>query len=84
MSTTPEEPRPLSPTEVANRLGISRRTVARWTARGMLPAFVLPNGQRRYRVADVEAAMQRYQPGEGDADDVDAEDDRARPRVGAA
>lgn len=85
MSHEPERSRPLSPTEVADRLGISRRTVARWTERGILPAFVLPNGQRRYHVADVEAAMKRYQPGAHDeGDDVDAEADLVGVRSGAA
>lgn len=88
MSTPPEGPRPLSPTEVAQRLGISRRTVARWTERGILPAFVLPNGQRRYLVPDVEAALRRYEPGEhhdhpDDLDD-DADPEQVSAQVGAA
>ena len=29
----------LSPTEVARRLGVSRRTVRRWVAAGVLPAY---------------------------------------------
>jgi excisionase family DNA binding protein len=45
----------LRSSEVAEQLGVDRRTVARWTDRGLVPAVVLPSGHRRYRQVDVDA-----------------------------
>lgn len=57
MSELPDPLELLTPLEVAKRLKVSVRTLARWSARGVLRAVVLPNGQRRYRVADIEAIL---------------------------
>lgn len=70
----PHEPnRPLTPHDVARRLGISTRTVARWTEQGRLRAQVLPNGHRRYRVEDVDALVHDFEPA-GQDDDSGGED----------
>lgn len=47
----------LTTAQVAQRVGISRRTVKRWRNEGAGPVFVRPNGRRmvRYRESDVEA-----------------------------
>lgn len=45
----------LSPKEARDRLGVSRRTMQRYVAAGLLrPAHRLPNGHSRFAVADVE------------------------------
>lgn len=39
----------MSSTEFAAKIGVTTRTLARWHASGVLvPAFVLPSGERRY------------------------------------
>jgi len=45
----------LPPREVMQRLGVSRPTLRRWDADGVLVAVRLPSGHRRYRREDVEA-----------------------------
>lgn len=50
----------LRSSEVAEQLGVDRRTVARWTDRGLVPAVVLPSGHRRYRQVDVDAVLRTY------------------------
>ena len=51
----------LSEPEVAALCGVSRHTVRRWKAAGLLRAVELPFGMRRnlYRRADVEAFLAR-------------------------
>lgn len=71
------DPKLLTSAEAARRLRVSVRTVERWTERGILAAQVLPNGHRRYRVDDVEAALTRYKPGDDDAAQDDTEADSA-------
>lgn len=46
----------------ARYLGCSRSTVRRWAETDRLPHVVMPSGQFRYRIADLEAAT-RYVPG---------------------
>lgn len=71
-----EQPALLTPVEVARRLRVTTRTIHRWSDRGILPAQMLPNGQRRYRVEDVDAALKKYEPTtDGDAS---SDDDPAR------
>ena len=43
-------------TETANRLGISRRTLRRWTAAGLIPSLRL-RGRRLYDVRDLERVV---------------------------
>jgi excisionase family DNA binding protein len=45
----------LTVTEVAERFGVSMRSVQRWIERSELPAVRLPGGLLRVRLADVEA-----------------------------
>lgn len=45
----------LTAREVADRLGVSRDTVLRWTRDGKLPGFRLPGGALRYREEAIEA-----------------------------
>jgi excisionase family DNA binding protein len=51
---------------VADRLGVTPRTVLRWTRRGELPAIRLPGGALRYDERDLDAWL----------------DERATPRRG--
>jgi excisionase family DNA binding protein len=45
----------ISSNDLANRLGVSRATVLRAVARGLLkPAVVTPGGHRRFRPQDIE------------------------------
>ncbi len=45
----------LSSTTFAEIIGVTTRTLARWHADGkLIPAFVLPSGERRYSPAQVE------------------------------
>lgn len=46
----------LTPKEARDRLGVSRRTLQRYVADGVLaPAHYLPNGHARFAVATVDA-----------------------------
>jgi hypothetical protein len=45
----------LSSTEFAEIIGVTTRTLARWHADGkLIPAYVLPSGERRYSQAQVD------------------------------
>ena len=49
-----------SQTEVATRLGVSARTIRRWSDRGAFPGYPLWDGRRRlYRWADIETFMRK-------------------------
>ena len=53
---TPDSPRMMKATEVADYLGVSHRSVIRWADDGILPlAFRTPGGHRRFRPEDVAA-----------------------------
>ncbi|HAC45332.1 MAG TPA: hypothetical protein DCF65_04610 [Chloroflexi bacterium] len=55
----------LSSNDLALRLGISRATVLRAVARGLLkPAQVTPGGHRRFLVQDIEGQESRLATGE--------------------
>lgn len=45
----------LLPGEVMRRLNVSRNTLNRWDADGLLVAVRLPSGHRRYRAEEVQA-----------------------------
>lgn len=45
----------LTPDDIANRLGITRRTAVRWLAAGELPAIPLPSGDYRMEADDLAA-----------------------------
>lgn len=47
----------LTTAEVAARLRVSVATVNKYAREAALPAIVLPGGQRRYRVEDVDALL---------------------------
>jgi excisionase family DNA binding protein len=51
----------LSSNDLAQRLGISRATVLRAVAKGLLkPALVTPGGHRRFLLQDVESLESRF------------------------
>jgi excisionase family DNA binding protein len=43
--------------EVAALLQVSRRSVASWASRGMIPFIETPGGHRRFRAADIRALV---------------------------
>ncbi|MDQ4033144.1 MAG: helix-turn-helix domain-containing protein [Actinomycetota bacterium] len=44
--------------QVAKRLGVTPRAVARWVARGQIkPTFTLPGGRYRFRWSEVETQL---------------------------
>jgi len=43
--------------EVALLLQVSRRSVASWASRGLIPFIETPGGHRRFRAADVRALV---------------------------
>lgn len=47
----------LTRAQVAEQLGVSRRTVQRYTEDGVLPCVRLPSGQPRYRQQDIDACL---------------------------
>jgi excisionase family DNA binding protein len=48
----------LTSRDVAQRLGVSNRTVARWVREGKLrPEYVTPGGQSRFRWEDVRRQL---------------------------
>ena len=51
------ETRLLRAGEVAALLQVSRRSVAAWAQRGLLPFIETPGGHRRFRAADVRALV---------------------------
>jgi excisionase family DNA binding protein len=58
----------ISSNDLANRLGVSRATVLRAVARGLLkPAVVTPGGHRRFLVEDFEEFASRALPDAGRA-----------------
>lgn len=67
---------PLTPVQFRAVLGISRRTLQRWVAKGLVePAFRTPNGHARYTSVEVAAAKGLPVP-EDDADvDLDGDDE---------
>ena len=58
------EPRPLTPREVARVFNVSITTVGKWADAGLLPSFRTPGGQRRFHAKDVAAAIDSTRPGE--------------------
>jgi excisionase family DNA binding protein len=52
---------------VADRLGVTPRTVLRWTRRGELPAIRLPGGALRYDEHDLDAWLMKRATGNLDA-----------------
>lgn len=59
MTTTTSAPTPdlMTPVEVAAAFRVSPRTVTRWAKAGLLPSVRTLGGHRRFRRADVEAAL---------------------------
>lgn len=53
------ETRLLRAGEVAMLLQVSRRSVAAWAQRGLLPYIETPGGHRRFRAADVRALVSK-------------------------
>jgi excisionase family DNA binding protein len=60
---------PMTPSHVAEKLGVNPRTVRRWIAAGRLEAFEIPRGRwgkSEYRIT--QEALDKFlseQPGEG-------------------
>lgn len=59
---TNQEPRPLTPAEVARRFNVTITTVGKWADAGLIPSFRTPGGQRRFYAADVEAFIESSRP----------------------
>jgi excisionase family DNA binding protein len=51
--------------EVAALLQVSRRSVAAWASRGLLPYIETPGGHRRFRASDVRALVASLERGGG-------------------
>ena len=51
--------------QAAKYLGVAQSTIRKWTDAGRLPAFKTPGGHRRYRRGDLDAFLERSQPGGG-------------------
>ena len=49
--------------QAAKYLGVAQSTIRKWTDAGRLPAFKTPGGHRRYRRGDLDAFLERSQPG---------------------
>jgi excisionase family DNA binding protein len=58
--------------EVAALLQVSRRSVAAWASRGLIPYIETPGGHRRFRAADVRALVASLERG-GGLESIDAE-----------
>ena len=56
----------LSTQEIADRMGVCKRTVLRWIERGLLPAYRI-GVVTRVRLADFSAFLQEHRIGDGDA-----------------
>lgn len=55
----------LSTGEVADLLGVSLDTVARWANQGLIPCVRTPGKWRRFRPEDVDAFAQTLTPAKG-------------------
>lgn len=44
-----------TPQQARKYLGVSRSTISRWEATGLLPFFVTPGGHHRYLKTDLDA-----------------------------
>jgi excisionase family DNA binding protein len=53
----------LSVHEAAELLGIHEKTIRAWADKGLLPVVKWPNGWRRFRPQDIEAAKRRMEQG---------------------
>ena len=49
--------------QAAKYLGVAQSTIRKWTDNGLLPAIKTPGKHRRYRLADLEAFLERSQSG---------------------
>ena len=49
--------------QAAKYLGVAQSTIRKWTDANRLPAFKTPGGHRRYRRGDLDAFLERSQPG---------------------
>lgn len=54
-----EEDRLLTPAEVAERLRVDVKTVARWAHAGLLDYIRTPGGHRRYRESDISELLKK-------------------------
>ena len=59
--TTREDPRPLTPSQVARRFNVSVTTVGKWADEGLIPSFRTPGGQRRFHATDIDEFIARGQ-----------------------
>jgi excisionase family DNA binding protein len=62
--------------EVAALLQVSRRSIAAWASRGLIPFIETPGGHRRFRAADVRALVESLDRGGGvevDGDETPAD-----------
>lgn len=49
----------LRPADAARQFAVSRSTLLRWERRGYIAALRLPNGHRRYLVAELERLVRK-------------------------
>ena len=47
----------LTATEVAERLSVTRQTVARWADTGPIKVVVLPSGRRRFLASEIDELL---------------------------
>ncbi|MGH2794030.1 MAG: helix-turn-helix domain-containing protein [Actinomycetota bacterium] len=83
--SAPERPRFLETRllragEVAALLQVSRRSIAVWAQRGLIPYIETPGGHRRFRAADVRALVASLKRA-AELDDLPPIPDRPAPRA---
>ena len=57
----------LTETAAGDYLGVSGRTIRRWTAEGKLKAYRAPSGRYRFKLSDLDAALTPVPNGAGGA-----------------
>ena len=62
MLTMPDEASLLSTQEAADLIGVSGETLRRWAADKKVTHIRLPSGQLRFRLADIQDALQPIPP----------------------
>lgn len=67
MTSIPEPERLMTPAEVAAFFRVDAKTVTRWAKDGRIPSIRTLGGHRRYREADVLAAMKAATRDDGGA-----------------
>lgn len=58
-----DEDRLMRPSEVAEKIGVCRRTLYSWASEGLIPSIKIARGSRRFVRSDIEAWIESQKKG---------------------